>query len=121
MSSEEVQSESQHRNLIVWQKGMELVVQIYSMTKNFPKDELYGLTSQIRRAAVSVPSNVAEGSRRKTQKDRSHFYSIALGSVSEIETQVEIAQRLGYCDKASSVMDLLDELARMLNKLSHLD
>jgi four helix bundle protein len=118
MSSEEVVSDSNHRKLIVWQKGMELVVMIYAITKNFPKEELYGLTSQIRRAAVSVPSNIAEGSRRKTAKDRSHFYSMALGSVSEVETQVEIARRLGYCEQTSSVMDLLDELARILNKLS---
>ncbi len=112
--------ESGHRKLIVWQKAMGLVLAIYDLTKSFPKDEIYGLTSQLRRAAVSIPSNIAEGSRRKTEKDRMHFYAMALGSVSEVETQIEIAERVGYAHEKYIIINaLLDELARMLNRMSH--
>jgi four helix bundle protein len=106
--------------LVVWQKGMDFVVHVYSMTKRFPKEEIYALTAQLRRAAVSVPSNIAEGSRRATSKDRNHFFVIALGSLSEAETQLEIARRLGYVSDAPFVecMTLADELSRMLNRLA---
>ncbi|OIN88979.1 hypothetical protein AUJ40_02725 [Candidatus Berkelbacteria bacterium CG1_02_42_45] len=108
-----------YKDLIVWQKAMELVVLIYSLSETFPKSELYCLTPQIRRCAISIPSNIAEGCRRRTRKDYRQFLVIAFGSGSELETQIEIAKRLSY----SKVRDyveidaLLDEVMRMLNKL----
>ncbi|MGB3776310.1 MAG: four helix bundle protein [Leeuwenhoekiella sp.] len=80
------------KELKVWQKSVELVSQIYSSTKSFPKNKIYGLTSQIRRSAVSIPSNIAEGCGRKTSKDFKNFLSIALGSAFELETQLLIAK-----------------------------
>ena len=85
-----------YRDLIVWQKSMELVERVYRMTRVFPKEELYGLSSQIRRAAVSIPSNIAEGQARKSTAEFLNFLSIAQGSRAEVETQTLIAQRLGY-------------------------
>jgi len=110
-----------YRDLVVWQKSMDLVVYTYTLVKEFPQLEQYGLSAQLRRAVVSIPSNIAEGSRRKTPKDKKHFFSIALGSVAEIETQLEVAERLEYYDKGNygQLFKLLDEVARMLNKMSH--
>ena len=85
-----------HRDLDVWKKSIDLVTLIYKFTANYPKDEMYGLTSQIRRCAVSIPSNIAEGSARTTKKDFSHFLAIALGSVAELETQLIISRNLNY-------------------------
>lgn len=85
-----------HRDLLVWQKGMALVTEIYRVTKEFPKDELYGLTNQLRRAAVSIPSNVAEGYARNSRNELHHFLGQARGSLAELETQIEIAMNLGY-------------------------
>ena len=85
-----------YRNLIAWQKAMELVLEVYKATKTMPKEEIYGLTSQMRRAAVSIPSNIAEGQGRKTPRDFKNFLSIALGSLKELETQILIAQGLNY-------------------------
>lgn len=85
-----------YEDLEVWQQAMNLVTMIYELTKEFPKDEMYGLTSQIRRAAVSIPSNIAEGQGRATTKDFLHFLVIARGSLNEVKTQLEIANRLGY-------------------------
>jgi len=98
---------------------MDLVTDVYSQTQSFPKEEIYGLTSQLRRAAVSVPSNIAEGKGRMTDRDRSHFFGQARGSLLEIETQILIAQRLGYVSQASadSSLALAGELGRMLNSL----
>jgi len=90
--------ESSYQKLIVWQKSMHLVTQIYKLTQDFPKDERYGLTSQMRRCAVSIPSNIAEGSQRKTQKQFSYFIDISLGSSAELETQIIIANNLGYLE-----------------------
>ncbi len=106
------------RELIVWQRAIELVVAIYSLTGPFPPSEQYGLTSQMRRAAVSVPSNIAEGSRRRG-KEIGHFLSIAFGSASELETQIEICRRLklGKRDDLDKCEELLQEVARMLNKM----
>ncbi len=84
------------KNLKVWQKGIELVKNIYKSTKEFPKEELYGLTSQMRRSAISVPSNIAEGSGRGTDKDFNRFLDIALGSSYELETQIIIAFELEF-------------------------
>ena len=85
-----------YKDLIVWQKAMEFVVEIYKITKLFPKTELYGLTSQIRRCSISIPSNIAEGRYRGTKKDYLNFLRIAYGSGAELETQIEIAERLNY-------------------------
>ena len=94
-----------HRDLDVWKKSIDLVTLIYKYTAEYPKDEVYGLTSQIRRCAVSIPSNIAEGSARTTKKDFSHFLAIALGSVAELETQLIISRNLNYLSEA-----VLDEL-----------
>jgi four helix bundle protein len=85
-----------HRNLVAWQKGMDLVVEVYKLTQNFPGREIYGLSAQLRRAAISVPSNLAEGAANRTQSQFSQYLANALGSLNEIDTQLEIAFRLGY-------------------------
>jgi len=89
-------NERPHKRLVAWQKAVELVTEIYKMTEGFPKKEEFGITSQLRRAAISVPSNIAEGLTRKTKKDKLHFLNIAQASLSEIDTQIEISLRLGY-------------------------
>jgi four helix bundle protein len=108
-----------YRDLRVWQRAMELVFGVYNVTRSFPKDELYGLVSQMRRAAVSVPSNIAEGKGRLTDRDRAHFYSQARGSLLELETQILIAQRLEYVfeARAKSLIETSAELSRKLNAL----
>lgn len=108
-----------YKDLIVWQKAMELVILVYSLTDAFPKSELYGLVSQMRRCVVSIPSNIAEGSRRRTRKDYRQFLIIAFGSGGELETQTEIAKRLYYCKGVdyNNIDELLDEIMRMLNKI----
>ena len=85
-----------HKDLRVWQQGIELVTSIYMMTKAFPKDEVFGLVSQMRRAAVSVPSNIAEGYARGTDREKLHSLRISSGSMSEIETQLILSLNLGY-------------------------
>jgi len=109
-----------YKNLVVWQKSVELVVAVYETTEQFPKSEIYGLTSQMRRAAVSIPSNIAEGRRRSSKKDFCHFLIISFGSGSELETQIEIVKRLPFGKKCSfkTVDALLDEVMRMLNKMT---
>lgn len=89
-------SNKPHRNLLAWQKSMDLAVEIYRITKDFPKEESYGLTSQLRRASVSAPSNIAEGAAGRTKQQFSNFLSNAIGSLNEIDTQLELALRLGY-------------------------
>jgi four helix bundle protein len=101
--SEKIQS---HRELKVWQSGIDFVVRIYTVVKEFPKIEMYGLSDQLRRAAYSVPSNIAEGHARTT-KEYLHFVSIAIGSLAEIDTHLEVAKRLNY-----SQPNQLDELAK---------
>jgi four helix bundle protein len=90
------QNVNSYRDLIVWQKSMQTVLLLYALTKEFPKEEIYGLVSQMRRAAVSIPSNIAEGKYRRTKKDYVQFLRIAYASGAELETQIEIAKRLGY-------------------------
>lgn len=108
-----------YKNLIVWQKAMELVIAAYKLTGHFPKEEIYGLTSQMKRSAISIPSNIAEGSRRGSRKDFRHFLLMAFGSGAELETQLETAKRLSlgrdsdYFEPAA----LLSETMRMLNKM----
>ena len=108
-----------YRELIVWQKGMEVVAEVYRLTRRFPREELYGLTQQVRRAAVSIPSNIAEGQARDSTAELRRFLSIAQGSRAEVETQIQIAVRLGYTNEtdARTAMSLLDELQKMLTKL----
>ena len=107
--------------MIVWQKGVELVLSIYKLTKDFPKAEVYGITSQIRRAAISIPSNIAEGRSRGTRKDFAQFLRIAFGSGAELETQLLIARRLSFGPEISynKVDDQLNEVMRMLNTMIH--
>jgi four helix bundle protein len=98
-----------HRDLKVWNNSIDLVTKIYKNTNDFPKEELFGITSQIRRAAVSIPSNIAEGAARTSRKEFSKFLSIALGSASEMETQLIISRNLNYLtDKDSEY--LINEL-----------
>lgn len=101
-----------HKDLDVWKRGISFVEQIYKTTKKFPREELYGLTSQLRRAAVSFPSNIAEGAARSSPKEFIQFLYIALGSLSEIETQVMIAERLGYVP-AGALLEEVEALRRM--------
>lgn len=108
---------SPFRNLIVWQKAMELVRFVYRASKKFPVDERYALTDQLRRAVVSIPSNIAEGSGRASNKDYAHFLSIARGSLYETLTQLQIAQDLGYIDEFDSCEELAQEVGRMLTSL----
>ena len=108
-----------YRDLKAWQKGMDLVFRIYEVTRRFPKDELYGLTSQLRRAAVSIPSNIAEGKGRSTDREFALYLSHARGSAHEVETQILIARHLGYLTKseAEELSALSGELARILSGL----
>ena len=94
------QNERPHKKLVLWQKAVDLVVAVYEATKHFPRQEEYGLTAQLRRAAVSVPSNIAEGLTRRTAKDKLHFLNIAQSSLSELDTQAEISLRLHYFDES---------------------
>src|SRR4051812_28791574 len=87
-----------YRDLTAWQKAMDLVEQVYLGSRNWPKEEAYGLTSQVRRAAISVPSNIAEGQGRDSTKEFLHHLSMARGSILELETQILVAERLGYVD-----------------------
>ena len=107
------------RDLTVWQKSMSLVTHLYKLTEKFPGEEKFGLTSQMRRAAVAIPSNIAEGRRRGTSKEYRQFLQIAYGSGGELETQLEISLRLGYLNKSDyeKADQLLQEIMRMLNAL----
>jgi four helix bundle protein len=108
-----------YQDLIAWQKAMDLVEAIYQTTKVFPKEEIYALTSQLRRAAVSIPSNIAEGQGRLSSKEFRSFLSVAHGSVREVETQIMIAQRLHYIskEKATTVLEIAAEVGRLLQGL----
>ena len=108
-----------HRDLLAWQKAMALVTEIYSATSCFPQQEMYGLMSQLRRAAVSVPSNLAEGHGRNSRKEFHQFIGHARGSLAEVETQIEIASNLGYLrrDRASELLVRVNELGRILTGL----
>jgi four helix bundle protein len=108
-----------YRDLIAWQKAMKFVAEIYEVTQRFPTDERNGLTNQLRRASVSVPSNIAEGQARLSQKEFHHFLSQARGSLAEIETQLLIASGLKYIQsaKADALLAAADELGRVLNGL----
>lgn len=98
-----------HQDLEVWQRGITFVTKIYHLTNKFPASEHYGLTTQIRRAAVSIPSNIAEGAARNTKKDFNHFLAITLGSVAELETQLIISKNLEFLNR-NDFESLINEL-----------
>ena len=104
-------------DLITWKEAHKLVLMIYKITKTFPKDELFGLTDQIKRASVSIPSNIAEGASRNTTKEFVQFLYIALGSASELETQIIIAEKLGYLRSEETLYAEITVIRKMLNAL----
>ena len=106
-----------HRELRVWQFAMDFVERVYALTSSFPKDEIYGLTSQMRRAAISIPSNIAEGAARGTTKELLHFLRIADGSLSELDTQIELAKRLRYVSSTDELNELMSQLSKSLAAL----
>lgn len=108
-----------YRDLVVWQQAMTFAQMAYRNTASFPKTEAYGLVSQIRRAAVSVPSNIAEGHSRRTRQAYLNHLSIALGSQSELETQIELAFRLGFLsqESAQKILDIAEQVGRRLHAL----
>ena len=108
-----------YRDLVAWQKAMDLVTATYRATAGFPKDELFGLTSQLRRAAVSIPSNIAEGQGRLSEKEFRYFLGQARGSLMEVETQLHIAENLGYLEREQTALLLQScgEVGRILNGL----
>ena len=108
-----------HKDLRVWQQSIEMVTSIYLMTQSFPKEEMFGLVSQLRRASVSVPSNIAEGYARGTDKEKLHFLRISSGSMSEVETQLMLSLNLGYIDqeKYNELSEILTSVWKQLNSL----
>ena len=110
-----------YKDLVVWQKSMDLVTEIYALTEQFPISEQYGLTSQMRRCAVSIPSNIAEGRKLGSKAEFRRFPLMSFGSGAELETQIEIGKRLKFGRNLSfeKVDGLLDEVMRMLNKMIH--
>ena len=106
-----------HRDLRVWQDAMTLVRTVYIFTRDFPKDEQYGLSSQLRRAAVSVPSNIAEGAARTSKREFAQFLSVARGSLAEVETQILIAKDLGYLTEDEGLLASVSALLRSISAL----
>lgn len=108
-----------HRDLVAWQRGMDLVVRVYGLTKNWPRDELYGLTAQARRAAVSVPANIAEGYGRSGRASYIYFLKVAQGSLKELETHIEIAERIGFVttDQCRELLAEAVTVGKLLNGL----
>lgn len=111
---------SDYRQLKVWQKAMDLTVEIYSLVNKFPREENYALSDQMRRSVVSIPSNIAEGQGRNSAKEFVNFLSIARGSLWELETQIEISERLHYIDSGqkNNVYEQTEEIGKMLNALA---
>jgi four helix bundle protein len=112
-------STTSFRDLDVWQESMLLVEEIYAVSRSFPRDEQYGLTAQLRKAAVSIPSNIGEGARRKRRRVTLNHYDIALGSQGEVDVQIELAKRLGFCTPSdhARLQERVDRIGRMLNGL----
>lgn len=108
-----------YRELIAWQKGIDLVTEVYRLTQGFSREELYGLSNQLRRAAVSIPSNIAEGQARFSTKEFHHFLATARGSLVEVETQIIIAEKLKYLDPEACrcFLEQTAEMGRILNGL----
>ena len=111
--------QSSYQGLTVWQKAMDLAAIIYNLTKKLPREELYSLNDQMRRATISIPSNIAEGQDRDTHKEFVRFLTIARGSKAELETQLQICVKIGYLNETeiSEAMDLLKEIGKMLTSL----
>lgn len=112
---------SSYKDLLIWKKGIVLVVKVYQLTKAFPPEELYALTSQIKRASVSIPSNIAEGYGRNTDKSFSHFIDISRGSLCELETQLIIAKELGFIvnfELYNEILELIIVESKMINVFS---
>ena len=105
-----------HHDLSVWQKSIDFVTSVYKITEDFPKSEIYGLTNQVRRAVVSIPSNIAEGAARTSKKEFSHFLSISLGSLSEVETQLIVSRNLNFTpdEQFMRLMSDLIEIRKMI-------
>jgi four helix bundle protein len=110
-------SRRKHHDLLVWQEAIGLVKEVYKATEKFPQHEVYGLSSQLRRAAVSVPSNIAEGAARRGDNEFLQYLSISRGSLSEVETQLIIANELGYLNDFGSVMEHVEKLFGLINGL----
>lgn len=108
------------RDLMVWQKGIELVKEVYRITKDFPREEQYCIVNQMRRAAISIPSNIAEGFRRRHNKEHRQFLNIALGSSAELETQIVISKELKFISSNNEtiLLELIDHICRMIVNLS---
>ena len=108
-----------YRDLVVWQQAMDVAVETYRLTSSFPKEEMFGLTSQMRRAAVSIASNIAEGKGRKSKNEFSHFLGIALGSKSELETQLILSERVNLLKATDTeqIKKSLDDIGKMLTAL----
>ncbi len=106
-----------HYKLDAWKEAMTLVKVVYQITQDFPKEEMFGLISQMRRAAISVPSNLAEGAARSSQKEFSQFLNIARGSLSELETQLLISKELGYLKPEHDIFNLVDKVSRLITGL----
>ena len=103
-----------YRELDVWQMSMTLCEKVYAHIRSFPQEERFGLCEQLRRAVVSVPSNIAEGNGRASRSEYAHFLSIARGSICEVQTQLEFGQRLGYAKTPVEIHELIDNISRML-------
>ena len=114
---EAVSSEKPHTKLEVWRSAMALVKAVYEATGAFPRHEQFGLVSQMRRAAVSIPSNIAEGSARTSRKEMAQFLSISKGSLSELDTQIRIAEMLGYLQELAELQTLLERTSKLLSGL----
>ena len=106
-----------HKDLDVWKKSMEMVANIYRLTRQFPNEEQFGLTAQIRRSAISIPSNIAEGAGRNSDKEFMQFLYIALGSASEVETQLLIAEKLGFMESVGTFQNEIADIRKMLTGL----
>jgi len=108
-----------HKNMIIWEKGIKLIKEVYRITDKFPREEKFGLVSQLRRAAVSVVSNISEGEARKTSREKRRFYEISCASLVEIDAQVEISLELNFIsrEEVSKLSNLLNECFAMLSKL----
>ena len=106
-----------YRDLLVWQKAMDFAEHVYMVQKTFPAEERFGLCDQLRRAVVSIPSNIAEGRGRDSAKDFAHFLMIARGSLNEVATQLELAVRLGYMTSGGGLYDEAQEVRKMLNAM----
>lgn len=112
-------SDKPHKQLMVWQKAMDFIETIYRLTERFPKEEQFGLVAQLRRASISIASNIAEGAARRTTKEHLQFFYVARGSISELDTQIEISHRLGFLssEQQRATLEALDQIGRLMTGL----